>query len=110
LPSQASPRGIIHIIESIQYFTGEHGFTFEYLSQIRQQPHAQARGGLLGFGYKGYSGHTSAVWPITANNIGNRQQRLPYVGVAVLDTIRHIRPCVGESIHNLQCPAFQAIP
>jgi hypothetical protein len=49
-------------------------------------------------GYKSYSGFAGSRRPVASSQIRDGEQRFPYVGVAVFDTVRHRRPAVFEGV------------
>src|SRR5205085_455075 len=61
-------------------------------TQISEQLHAQAGLCLLAGHNKGNSSLARLGWPFAAGQIGNRDKRLPYIGIPVLYLGWHLRP------------------
>src|SRR5262249_23229297 len=74
--------------------------------EIGQQPDSKAGLCVPGGADKLYGGGTAFLCP--ANCIGNGEQRLPYVGITVLDPWRPHRPCRRHFLDRLPTPSLKA--
>ena len=98
------PRGFLQRMQRGEDLTRGHETSIrEDRAQVGEQADAEAR---LDASRKPRQAHTAATRaaprPVPAGRVGDREQRLPHVGVAVLDTVGHRRPdCRLASAHRV---------
>jgi hypothetical protein len=79
----------------------------EHGPQIGQQPDIEARLDLARHRYQRLGRLAGLFWPITAGDIGDGQERLPNIGVAIIDAGRHLWPRLRRLVEDRRRPARQ---
>ena len=112
LAFEISPRRILEFVQLGQDGLGVERVVVpaENRPQVGQQPEIQAGLDLASNRHQCHRRPPGALCPLPAGNVGEREQRLPHIGSAVLDTGRHFRSRLCCLVDDAGGPSGQPLP